>query len=276
LALTADRLDEVRRHLDKAVSFNHLARFDWRRQTDCVQQAFIAARLFADCGTSAIFVDGHINDFVKVKALDDPRVKVKAFFNRRFHDLGFKFRRIIYFDTLATRSMGKRGSGRHRLHFHAIFELPPGWTKADLQRLLENVFGKAAPMGQRQFHFSKPRWDQHHTHNEVQVNGPLGKLTYAMAHAGTTYHNLDLNDGKRSRSSPASRGRCNRKASALARGIPSNFNAEIVFCDHVSKRAGKEAFEAWVKSEQAMRRPQKTPESPPVSAAQALKHRAAG
>jgi hypothetical protein len=243
------------------VSFDQLVRLDWRRQTDCVQQAFIVARLFADCGAKAVFVDGHINDVVKVKALSDPR-GVKGFFNRRFHDFGFKVRRVIVFDTLTTRKMGSRGSSRARLHFHAIIELPHGWVKADLQRLLERAFGQAPPMGKRQFHFSSPRWDQHFTHNAVQVTGPLGKLVYAMAHAGTTYRNLDLNDGKRSRSAPAARGRCNRKASGLARGIPSNFNADIVFCDSVSKRAGKEAFDAWVKAEQTLRRPQKQSASP--------------
>jgi hypothetical protein len=273
VALTAEHLNEIRRHLDRAVSFTHLARFDWRRQTDCVQQAFIAARVFVDCGQAGVFVDGHINEHVKARALDDPR-GVKGFFNRRFHDLGFKARRVIFFDTLATRKMGRRASGRDKLHFHGIFELPRGWKKADLQKLLERVFGKATPMGQRQFHFSTPRWDQHHTHNDVQVNGPLGKMTYAMAHAGATYRSLDLNDGKRSRSSPASRGGCNRKAVGLARGIPSNFNAEIVFCDQVSKRAGKEAFDTWVKSEQLMRRPQKEPESPSGSSGQVLKRRA--
>jgi hypothetical protein len=239
------------------VSFDQLARFDWRRQTDCVQQAFIAARLFVDCGSRVLFVDGHINDHVKIEALNDPR-GVKGFFNRRFHDRHFKARRIIVFDTFTTRKMGRRGSGRHKLHFHGIMELPRGWTTADLQRLLERVFGKAAPMGQRQFHTSSPRWDRHYTHNEMQVSGPLGKLVYAaMAHAGATYLSLDLNKGKRSRKSPASRGRYNRKAAGLACGIPSNFNAKIVFCDSASKRAGKEAFDAWVKAEQTRHRPPK-------------------
>lgn len=254
MAVTADVLVEVRRHLDKAVRFEDLSRLDWRRQTDCVQQAFIAARLFADCGNAALFVDGHIHDVVKVKALACPQ-GVKAFFNRRLHDAGFKARRVIYFDTRTTQKMGKRGSGRHKLHFHAIIELPPGWRKADLVRLLEKVFGKAAPMGQRQFHFALPRWDQHHTHNDVQVTGPLGKITYAMAHAGTSYRDLDLNGGKRSRSAPASRRRYNREASGLARGIPSNFNADITFVDTVSKRAGREVFEAWVSAERAARHP---------------------
>jgi len=153
--------------------------------------------------------------------------------------------------------MGRRGSGRHKLHFHALIELPHGWCKADLLRLLERVFGKATIMvRQRQFHFPPPRWDQHHTHNEVQVTGPLGKLAYVMAHAGTSYRDLDLNDGMRSRSAPVSRGRYNRKASGLARGIASNFNADIVFVDNASKQAGKEAFETWVRAERAARRPE--------------------
>jgi hypothetical protein len=253
----------VRRHLDKAVSFTHLARFDWRRQTDCVQQVFIAAVLFADCGQAALFVDGHINDYVKVKALAYPG-GVKAFFNRRFHDCDFKARRLIFFDTLAMKGPGRHGSGRDKLHFHGIFELPSGWRKADLQRLLGRVFGTATAMGQRQFHFSVPDWEQFHTHNSVQVHGPLGKMIYAMAHAGTTYRSLDLNgDGNRSRKSPASRGSYNRKAAGLARGIPSNFNAEIVFCDHASKRAGKEAFDAWVKSERMALAPQRERKPPP-------------
>jgi hypothetical protein len=161
---------------------------------------------------------------------------------------------VLLFDTVTTRKMGGRGSGRDKLHFHAVFELPHGWSRAELLRRLKKVFGDAGAMGRRQFHVSNPRWDQHHSHNGVKAYGPFGKIIYAIAHAGSTYRSLDLNDGKRSRRSPTSRGACNRKAVGLARGIPSNFNAEIVFCDHVSKKAGKEAFEAWVKSEQAQRR----------------------
>jgi hypothetical protein len=273
LALTDEQLTEVRRHLDKAVTFDQLARCDWRRQTDCVRNAFIAARLFADCGASVLFVDGHINDHVKVKALDDPR-GVKAAFNRRFHNLGFKARRVIVFDTCSTRKMGRRGSGRDKLHFHGFIELPRGWTRSSFERLLERVFGKARPMGKRQFHFSPPRWDQHYTFNDVQVTGPLGKLVYALAHAGTTYHNLGLNDGKRSRSCPAARGHYNRAATGLARGIPSNFNSAIVFVDSLSKRAGKEAFDAWVKAERALRQPSKQASSPPAETSQAAKRRA--
>jgi hypothetical protein len=145
------------------------------------------------------------------------------------------------------------------LHFHGFIELPRGWTRSSFERLLERVFGKARPMGKRQFHFSPPRWDQHYTFNDVQVTGPLGKLVYALAHAGTTYHNLGLNDGKRSRSCPAARG---------------NFNSAIVFVDSLSKRAGKEAFDAWVKAERALRQPSKQASSPPAETSQAAKRRA--
>jgi hypothetical protein len=261
LPLTDQQLTEVRRHLDKAVAFDHLTRRDWRRQTDSVRHAFVAARLFVDCGAAIDLVDGHINDHVKVKALADPH-GVKAFFNRRFHDAGFKARRLIVFDTCSTRKMGGRASGRDKLHFHGFIERPRGWTRGDLERLLERVFGKARPMGKRQFHFSSPNWRQHYTLHDAQVTGPLGKLVYALAHAGTTYRNLDLNDGKRSRRAPPSRRRYNLAAGGLARGVPSNFSAAIVFADSASKRAAREAFDAWVEAESALRRPQKRPASP--------------
>jgi hypothetical protein len=257
LTVTAECLAEVRRHLGSAVNLDHLIRSDWRRQTDCLQQTFIAARIFADCGTAAVFVDGHINDYVKYIAVNCPQ-GVKAFFNRRFHDAGYKGRRLVYFDTRATRKMGRSGSGSARLHFHALIESPRGWTRGDLERVLKKVFGKATPMGQRQFHFPKPDWSKHHSHNEVQITGPLGKLAYVMAHGGTSYVDLKLTGGKRSRSTPVSRGRYNRHSSGLARGIPSNFNAAVVFVDSASKRAGKEAFDAWVKAERAARRPAAT------------------
>ena len=275
MPISPELLTEVRRYLDKAVSFNDLARRDWRRQTDCVQLAFIGARLFAELGFEVVLVDGHINDYVKRDAVDDKR-GVKGFFNRRFHDCGFKSRRVVIFDTYTTHKMGTRGSGRHKLHFHGAFELPFGWPKAELKRRLEKVFGKADVMGRRQFQFSSPRDEQHYTHNDVRVTGALGKMIYAIAHAGATYENLGLNGGKRSRSSPPSRRSCNRKATGLAKGIPSNFNREIVFCDHLSKKAGKEAFNSWVKSEQARRPHQPAQATPPDSNDQITVHRATG
>ena len=96
----------------------------------------------------------------------------------------------------------------------------------------------------------------------MKAEGPLGKIMYAIAHAGSTYRSLDLNDGKWSRRCPRVRGQCNRTGSGLARGIPSNFAAEIIFCDHLSKRAGKEVFEAWVKAERELRHSKNRPPSP--------------
>jgi hypothetical protein len=223
--IVAEQLSEVRRHIASAVSFDHLVRFDWRRQTDAVQLVFIVARLFADCGDEATFVDGHINDWVKKSALGAGG-GVKQFFNRRFHDAGFKSRRVLFFDTQASRKMAIRNGGKSKLHFHAVLARPMGWSDADIKRFLKRIFGGADEMGRRQFHISKPRWDQHHTHNDVQVTGPLGKIVYVITHAGTTYANLSLNGGKRSRRCPPSRGSCNKRAGGLARGIPSNFHAE--------------------------------------------------
>lgn len=249
MAITAAEITALQRYLGNAVELAHLARSDWRRQTDIVQEAFIVARLFLDTAGAAVFVDGHIDNHLKREAIESG--DVKGFFNRRFHDLGFKSRRIILYDTVTTRKMGARKSGQFHLHFHAVFELPRGWSRARLDRLLSRVFGTALPMGRRQFHMTSPRWDQPHTHNGVTVVGPLGKLLYVASHGGATYAGLKLNDGKRSRKAPASRGAYNRRAAGLARGIPSNFNGKTVFCDHASKEAGREAFDAWVKTQKA-------------------------
>lgn len=245
-----ERLSALRRHLGEVVKIEHLTRFEWRKQTDAVQLAFVTASIFIDLGSEVVFVDGHINDFVKRGALLADG-GVKQFFNRRFHDAGFKARRVIIFDTKGTRKMGGRGSGRDKLHFHAILERPFGWSDARLQSLLFKIFGNAGPMGKRQFHFSKPKWNRRHSHNGVRAEGPIGKMMYAIAHAGTTYANLGLNDGKRSRRAPPSRGACNRTSEGIARGIPSNFTSNIVFIDAASKRAGKQDFAAWVRAERA-------------------------
>lgn len=255
MAVSAETLDKVQYYLDESIALSDLVRLDWRRQTDIVQQSFIVARLFADLGESrALLVDGHINQHVKRRALESE--SVKGFFNRRCHDFGLKGRRIVVFDTVTTRPMGGRGSSRARLHFHGIFELPEGWTRSDLLARLGQVFGNAVVMGQRQFHVSRPDWTEQSSHNGVQAKGPLGKMLYAIKHAGATYRCLDLNDdGKRSRKPPYSRARDNRDAKRLAQGIPSNFNKKVVFADHVSKRHGKEAFEAWIAAEKARQSP---------------------
>lgn len=255
ISLESNELALFRKNLGGAVSYDHLSRFDWRRQTDSVQQAFAVAAIFT-LYPQAVFVDGQINDYVKRDALEHP-AGVKAFFNRRFHDCGFKNPRIIFYDTKQDRKLGggRRGSGRDKLHFHGVFVLPAGWTRADLKRLLAKVFGAAPAMGQRQFHCSAPDMDQHYTHNGVQAFGPVGKALYSVSHAGTTYRDLELNEnGKRSRRAPKARGGYNQGSEGLARGIPSNFNSDIVFCDHAAKRAGKLFFDMWVKAERERRR----------------------
>ena len=235
-------LPTLRNYLGDAVRFDDLTRYEWRLQTDIVQQLFITAALFVDLGAEVVLVDGHINLNLKKRALMHEG-GVKQFFNKRCHDLGLTSRRVIVFDTVTTNRMGQRASGRDKLHFHGKFELPAGWSRAALLRALEKVFGRAAIegrwMGRRQFHASNPDWTQHHSHNDARAIGPLGKFLYAIQHAGATYNNPELNDGKRSRKAPSVRGRCNRKGARLAQGIPSNFTAEVVFADTLSKRAEK-------------------------------------
>ena len=250
----------LRSHLGDVVHFDDLTRYEWRLQTDVVQQLFITAALFA-CGAEVVQVDGHINVNLKKRALEH-KGGVKRFFNKRCHDLRLTSRRVIVFDTVTTNRMGQRSSGRDKLHFHGAFELPAGWSRAALLRVLEKVFGRAAIegrwMGRRQFHASSPDWTQHHSHNGACAVGPLGKFLYAIQHAGATYNSLQLNeDGKRSRKAPSVRGQCNRKAARLAQGIPSNFTAEVVFADTASKRAGKGGFEAWVKAERELLPPRR-------------------
>lgn len=251
MALSAEQLDKLRLYLDKAVALEDLARSDWKRQTDVLRQAFIVARMFTDLGHRAVLIDGHVAQKRKAEALSDGAIK--QFFNRRCHDVGLKGRRLVIFDTVTTRAMGGRGNSRARLHFHGVFEVPEGWSKAELLRRLERVFGRAREMGRRQFHLSTIDWAKCSTHNGVTASGPLGKMLYAIKHAGSTYRCLDLNEGKRSRRAPPARGTCNRTADRLARGVPSNFNKDVVLCDTRSKQAGKEAFEGWLSAEKKRR-----------------------
>jgi hypothetical protein len=67
----------------KNQSYAHLVRFDWRRQTDVIQETFIVARLFTDLGGKSCFRGGHIHDQVKRRALDTPGGL------KRFSILGF-------------------------------------------------------------------------------------------------------------------------------------------------------------------------------------------
>lgn len=237
---------KVERHIENVVTIDDLARLDWKRQTDVVQDVFLVATMFAELGNRAVFIDGNISDNLKHAALTSP-AGVKQFFNRRCHDQGIKSRRFFVIDTVSTRSMGKRGRGPWKLHIHGVFELREGQSQASLIRELEKVFGKAASMGRRQFHVARPQEDKHFTLQGRQGVGAIGKLLYALAHVGATYRDLELNGGKRSRKAPTSRRIYNEKAQGLARGIPSNFNSAVVFADSASKRAARLAFTGWVK-----------------------------
>jgi len=257
--LKTEEIELLKFYIDDAVKLEDLTRYDWRRQTDVVQEVFVAAALFCELGPRAVLVDGHINQRLKAEAIasGDP----KGFFNRRCHIYGLTGRRMIIFDTVTTNEMGGRGSGAARLHFHAILEKPEGMTNVQLQKLLERVFGRASPMGQRQFHISSPNWKNYFSFSGVQVHGPLGKLMYAIKHAGSSYMHLGLNeDGKRSRKAPPSRRVCNRRSQRLAKPNPSHFNRAVVFFDRVSKWAGEAAFKAWVVAERSRQTGHKTPE----------------
>jgi hypothetical protein len=173
-----------------------------------------------------------------------------------FHDKGVDWQRLIYFQTVSTRKWGKKKRGIANLHFHALMILPERQTLKQVRQKLELVFGKAGAMGSKiQFKISKPNWGTGYTFNSVRAEGPLGKLLYIQQGMGGTYNDLELNDnGKRSRKAPIERLRCNRNATGLARGIPSNFNAKATLCDHVSTDAGRRAFVAWLKEERQIRK----------------------
>ena len=269
MSVSDETIDLVRIQLDDAVQLSHLTRHDWRRQTDAVKVAFVAARMFTDLGDRAIFVDGRIDLRLIEEAVESGNPK--GFFNRRCHDKKLTSRRLILFDTVEKKGRGRTSSGKANLHFHAVFELPKGKREGQLQDQLKAVFGAALTLGRRQFHVSSPDWSKRCSHNGVQIHGPLGKLAYMFDHAGATYSALGLNEGgKRSRRAPACRGANNRRGTGLARGIPSNFLAKILFYDRVSGQAAKETFEAWVRAEQ-LRCSQAAAARPDISLSEALR-----
>lgn len=249
MTITPVQLDAVRLFLGGAISIKDLGRTDWKRQNDVVREAFCMARLFADCGPRAVFVDGHLSR--RVMAEIGP-TNIKGAINRRCHDQGLNGRRIFIFDTVSSNNTGNRAATAGKLHFHGAIEMPAGWSAKDMIAILGKVFGVAPELGHRQFHLSGPDWAEHYTHNGVRVTGPLGKLLYGIKNAGPTYRVLGLNEGgKRSRSAPRGRALDNRRATRLAKAVPSNFNSAIVFADNATKAAGQEAFVAWLAAERA-------------------------
>lgn len=214
-----------------------------------LKQAHIAAAMIALYGERAVFVDGRIDK--RLTALADESGNIKAFFNRRFHDKGVDWQRLVYFQTVSTKRWGQRKRGLANLHFHALIILPDRQSYKQVREKLELVFGKAGNMGGKiQFKISKPDWQTSYTFNRVTAKGPLGKILYVQQGMGGTFNDLKLNEnGKRSRKAPIERLRCNRQATGLARGVPSNFNAKATLCDHVSTAAGRRAFSSWLKEE---------------------------
>lgn len=242
-----EQLDKIRYYIGDAISVDDLTRSEWRLQTDILQQVFVAASMFTLIEKRAVFVDGRISVSVQRKALASG--DVKAFFNRRCHDFGLKGQRLIYFDTVGSQRM-RGGNNNTQLHFHALLEFPERQSKKQFLALLKRVFGDARELGKRQFHFPKPDWETGFTHGSVRIEGPLGKLFYSTKNAGAAYAILKLNrDGARSRAAPKARGSINKRSKGIAKGTPSNFNAEVVICDRFSKQQGKIAFDAWYRDE---------------------------
>lgn len=217
----------------------------------------MAAAMIAIYGERAVFVDGRIDINLTAVAAEDGNIK--GFFNRRFHDKGVDWQRLVYFQTVSTRRWGeKRKRGVANLHFHALMILPERQTLKQIRTTLETVFGKAGNMGGKiQFKISKPDWQESYSFNGVRAEGPIGKILYVQQGMGGTFNDLNLNEGKRSRKAPIERLRCNRQAKGLARGIPSNFNFKAALCDHVSMDAGRRAFLAWLKEERELERQRK-------------------
>lgn len=210
--------------------------------------------MISELGDRAVLVDGTFSRKVRAEAIasGDPI----GYLNARCHRFGLTTRRLLVLDTTSSDD-GKPLHSLDRLHWHGIFEKRPGMSKKAFADLLRKVFGRAKneetgrDMGARQFHIVGPDYTKGYSHNSVHAKGALGKLFYALRHAGTTYNDLGYNGDRGRREGPQSRMVCNAKAAGLAKGKASNFNKEIVLCDAASKRAGKAAFEAWVEAEKA-------------------------
>lgn len=226
----------------------------WDKQTDLLRQAHITAALIALYGKRAVFFDCRINQRLIEQAAESGNIK--EFFNRRFHDKGVTWQRLVYFQTISTKRWGQRKRGLANLHVHALFILPEKQSLQQIRDKLAEVFGNAGAMGDKiQFKMVKPDWTKRCAFNGITAQGPIGKILYIQQGMGGTFNDLKLNrDGKRSRRAPIERLRCNRNATGLAKGVPSHFNAKATLCDHESTNAGRLAFEAWLREERETQR----------------------
>lgn len=230
----------------------------WLKQTDLFKQLHIAAALIATYGERAMFFDCRIDVRLTQQAWESGNVK--GFFNRRFHDEGVNWQRLVYFQTVSTKrgGGGKRKRGLANLHAHALVILPERQALKQIRASLAKVFGRVPGMGDViQFKNIKPDWTKQCTFNGITAKGPLGKLLYIQQGMGGTYNDLDLNGGKRSRKVPIDRLRSNRRSTGLAQGIPSHFNAKATLCDHASTQAGELAFRDWLKDGREAKRQEK-------------------
>lgn len=204
--------------------------------------------MIAIYGQRAMFFDCRIDLRLTQQAWESGNIK--QFFNRRFHDKGVNWPRLVYFQTISTKrgGDGKRKRGLANLHAHALFIVPERQSLRQMRDTLANVFGRVPGMGDLiQFKHVKPDWTKQCSFNGITAKGPLGKILYVQQGMGGTYNDLDLNNGKRSRKAPIERLRCNRAATGLAQGIPSHFNSKATLCDHASTQAGQAAFVDWLR-----------------------------
>jgi hypothetical protein len=209
------------------------------------------AALFATYGNRVVFVDCRLQS--EIIEASQKSGNIKNYFNKRFLDNGLDFQRIIYFDTPSSRLIGKKKRGLANLHAHCVLVRPLNTSNKQFRAILKIVFGKADLKG-HQISIKNADWSKHYSLNGVRAFGPLGKILYCNKSMGATFNDLDLNQGKRSRKAPIWRLRYNRNAKRLARGIPSNFNAAAVLCDHKSTQGGEAAFNIWIQAEKHKRK----------------------
>jgi len=250
MAYEQTQLPAFERAVTTTIRKADLQRSDWKRQTDAVKLMCVAAQMIAEDPERVFLIDVRIETSVIGEALRSGNPK--GFFNQRCHDKGLKCRRIIILDTKSGRGMDEAGNQASNLHGHGVVMVPKGKGKQWLIERMRAVFGAANTLGARQFEVKQEDPEKHFTFAGRRGTGISGKMCYMMSHAGTTHSNLKLNDeGKRSRQAPKTQRVCNAKSKGLAAGIPSNFLSKIAIVDNESKRAAKQAFEAWMKADDA-------------------------
>lgn len=238
--------------IGETVRWDDLQRKDWKSQTDVVRAVVATAALGAMDGGRVELIDIRIDQHLTHAAVSsgDP----KGYFNKRWHGRMMPWatdiQRVLVYDAKTTRAMGGRGTGASRLHVHGAFFIPNGRSVASFKRELEKVFGAPGAMGRRQMHSTKPDHKRHASHNGAQGRGAVGKMLYALNHAGATYASLKLNEGgKRSRRAPQSRSNCNRQSKRLAKGVGSNFTSKVTMIDNKTKRLSRNMFLDWIAHE---------------------------